>query len=107
MLLVLPAVAKLEILSRFLHVFIEDSDVILLCHDSLDLDGVPYASPIALRVTVHHRASLTDGCRPRKTPPLRKKHLEAHLAFAKNTVPIIQHGGGNVIYCQQKKNNTG
>ena len=36
----LPMVAMLELLCRFLHVFIKNLDVILLSHDFLDPDGV-------------------------------------------------------------------
>ena len=43
-LLVLPVAAELEFLSGFLQVFIKDPDVILLSHDSLDLDEVPCAT---------------------------------------------------------------
>ena len=36
----LPIVAKLEVFCRFIHVFIQDLDVILLSRYSLDPDGV-------------------------------------------------------------------
>ena len=39
-LLELPIVTELELLCRFLEVFIKDLDVILLSHDFLDPDGV-------------------------------------------------------------------
>ena len=42
-LLELPIVAELELLCRFLQVFIKDLDVILLSHDFLDPDGVSCA----------------------------------------------------------------
>ena len=36
----LPIVAQLELLCRFLHVFMKNLNVILLSHDFLDPDGV-------------------------------------------------------------------
>ena len=39
-LLELPIVAELELLCRFLQVFIKNLDVILLLHELLDPDGV-------------------------------------------------------------------
>ena len=43
MLLELPVVTELELFCRFLQFFIKDLDVILIFHDSLDLDEVPRA----------------------------------------------------------------
>lgn len=40
----LPVVAKLEILHGFLHIFVEDPDVIFFSHDALGLDKVPCAT---------------------------------------------------------------
>ncbi|XP_041670644.1 uncharacterized protein ofcc1 [Cheilinus undulatus] len=42
--IMLPVGAKLEFLSGFLHVFIKNPNVILLSHNSLDLDKVPCAT---------------------------------------------------------------
>ena len=93
----LPVVAELELLCRFLQVFIEDLDVFLLSQEFLDPDGTPCA--LGRQAPPYHDVCmipLHDVCITCMICVWRKKGESYHPM---STMPPVRHGAGNIMLC--------
>ena len=91
----LPVVAELELLCRFLHVFIEDLDAFPISQEFLDPDGAPCA--MGREAPPYHDVCmilLRDVCITYMICVWRKKGEDYNLM---STVPSVKHDAENIM----------